>query len=51
MQQNGPITFTQIQNEFGGSKPISLGEYYQDAPTNYTVGISGIPFKNNPIKM
>lgn len=26
---NQPISFLQLQNEFGGSKPISLSEYYR----------------------
>lgn len=29
LQTTGPISFSQIQDEFGGDNPISLGEYYR----------------------
>ena len=39
----GPISFSDIQNEFGGTNPIGLDEYYQDSGSNYTKSVSGIP--------
>lgn len=49
---SGPISFSQIQAVFGGSDPISLSEYYSDAPPpNYTSGVSGIPARNTPISI
>ena len=43
LQSTGPISFTQIQTEFGGSNPISLTEYYTNASGGYTTGVSGLP--------
>jgi hypothetical protein len=28
LQSSGPISFSNIQTEFGGANPISLSEYY-----------------------
>ena len=42
IQDSGPISLSDIQNEFGDSEPISLGEYYRGAanvPLNYPVNI------------
>lgn len=30
LQSSGEISFADIQNEYGGSNPISLSEYYKD---------------------
>ncbi len=30
LQATGPISFSQVQTEFGGSHPILLSEYYKD---------------------
>lgn len=40
---SGVIRLSDIQNEFGGTNPINLSEYYQNSTTNFTTGISGIP--------
>lgn len=32
LQSTGPISFSQIQAEFGGSNPVSLSEYYRGGP-------------------
>lgn len=32
----GPVSFSQLQTEFGGSNPIALSEYYANAITNYS---------------
>lgn len=39
----GEISFLDIQNEFGGTPPISMSEYYVNAVESYTSGVSGIP--------
>ena len=43
LQSSGPISFYDLQTEFGGSYPISLDEYYLNANTNYTNNVNGIP--------
>ena len=43
LSSTGPLSFTDIQKEFGGTNPISLGEYYSNATSGYTKTISGIP--------
>lgn len=41
----GTISFNDIQNEFGGSNPISLNEYYysSDNSSKYAYGVSAVP--------
>lgn len=39
----GPLSFTQLQTEFGGTNPISMSEYYTNATPSYTNGVAGIP--------
>lgn len=45
LQGSGPISLTDIQTEFGGSNPISLGEYYRDGlyvtSNNINVAVTG----------
>lgn len=43
LTNNGPIAYSDIQNEFGGTNPISISEYYQNANPSYTTGVTGIP--------
>ena len=43
LQSSGEISFANIQTVFGGTNPISLSEYYANANTSYTAGVSGIP--------
>jgi hypothetical protein len=44
---SGPLSLANIQTEFGGTNPISLGEYYRngglvpDAPQNASISTSG----------
>jgi hypothetical protein len=38
-----PISFSDIQTEFGGADPINLDEYYQNSVPSYTLGVTGIP--------
>lgn len=38
-----PLSFSSIQNTFGGSNPVSLSEYYTGANPSFTSNISGIP--------
>jgi hypothetical protein len=40
---SGPISFSDIQTEFGGANPIGIEEYYQNAAISYTSGVAGIP--------
>ena len=40
---SGAVSFSDIQTEFGGTNPIGIDEYYQNAPTSYTTGVAGIP--------
>lgn len=47
----GPISFSEIQTEFGGSNPVSLSEYLTDSNPSYTSGISGIPSSGNLISI
>lgn len=47
LPSSGPISFSDIQSQFGGSNPISLSEYYRggafvtNAPINNTIPTSG----------
>ena len=52
LQSSGLIRLSQIQTEFGGSDPISLSEYYQNAsPDLVTSNNTGVPDTGNPISM
>lgn len=52
LQSSGAISLSQIQSEFGGSNPISLSEYYQNAsPDLVTSNNTGVPNTGNPISM
>lgn len=46
-----PISFSDIQTEFGGADPIGIEEYYQNAAISYTSGVAGIPNVNAIISM
>ena len=48
---SGQISFQDLQTEFGGDNPISLSEYYSDATTGYTDGVSEIPNEGLPISL
>ena len=47
LQSSGPITFADIQTEFGGSNPIEFGEYYSGGayvpPFTYGFGAFPVP--------
>jgi hypothetical protein len=51
LPSTGPISFLDIQTIIGGTNPISLNEYYQDASQGYTSGITGIPNINSDISL
>jgi len=52
LQSSGLIRLSQIQTEFGGSDPISLSEYYQNAsPDLVTSNNTGVPNTGNPISI
>jgi hypothetical protein len=51
LQSSGPISFSNVQTELGGVNPISLSEYYANASTGYTTGISGIPNTGEEISL
>ena len=40
---SGQISLANLQSVFGGTNPINFSEYYQNAATGYTSGVSGIP--------
>ena len=41
LQATGPISFSQVQTEFGGVDPIYFSEYYKDGPTGYVTSTIG----------
>ena len=43
LQASGQISLNNLQTQFGGTNPISFSEYYLNASTLYTSGVSGIP--------
>ena len=47
----GQVSFTDIQNEFGGENPIGMDEYYQNASNGRAAGVSGIPNIGSEIKL
>lgn len=47
----GQVSFLDIQNEFGGANPIKISEYYQNASSGFTTGVSGIPNIGSQIKL
>ena len=52
LQSSGPISLLDIQNELGGSNPISLSEYYGSAtgvPASGTLGLSTFYGKIKPV--
>jgi hypothetical protein len=40
---SGQISLNNLQTVFGGTNPINFSEYYLNAATGYTTGVSGIP--------
>lgn len=49
LQTSGPITFAEIQTEFGGSNPIGLNEYYSGGAyvPPYTYGFGAFPIPSS----
>lgn len=43
LPSTGEIKFSQIQTVFGGANPVSFSEYFTNANTSYTSGVSGLP--------
>lgn len=52
LQTSGAITFQDIQDEFGGSHPISFSEYYLNANTGYvTPNNTSVPNTGSAIRL
>lgn len=52
LQSSGAISLSDIQTEFGGSNPISLSEYYQNAdPDLVTPNNTGVPNTGSSISI
>ena len=52
IQSSGAISLSDLQTEFGGSNPISLSEYYQNAdPDLVTANNTGVPNTGNAIDL
>lgn len=52
LPSTGPITLLQIKNEMlGSSTPILFSQYYANASSGFTTGVSGIPNTGNVISM
>lgn len=47
----GTISFNDIQNEMGGSTPISLNEYFRDNSSKYAYAVTAVPTTGNSISM
>jgi len=47
----GSISFNDIQNEMGGSNPISLNEYFRDNSSKYAYAVTAVPKTGNSISM
>jgi hypothetical protein len=47
----GTISFYDIQNEMGGSYPISLNEYFRDNSSKYAYAVTVVPTTGNSISM
>lgn len=52
IQSSGAISLSDLQTEFGGSNPISLSEYYQNAdPDLVSSNNTNVPNTGNPIDL
>jgi len=51
LNSSGPISFSDIQSEFGGNNPISLSEYYKNDSGRHAFAVPGIPNKGSPISL
>jgi hypothetical protein len=51
LTSTGPILFSNIQTEFGGTPPISLSEYCSDHASGYTSGVTGIPATGQSMRL
>ena len=51
ISNTGPIKFSDIQTEFGGSPPISISEYYKNAPSGYTSSVTDMVVIGQPINI
>jgi hypothetical protein len=47
LPSSGYISLSNIQTEFGGTAPIYFSEYYTNAVSGYTTGVSGLPVTGN----
>jgi hypothetical protein len=51
MPASGQISMSNLQQVFGGTFPIGMDEYYSNAASGFTTGVSGIPAIGNLINL
>jgi hypothetical protein len=51
MPASGEISMSNLQQVFGGTFPIGMDEYYSNAATQHSIGVSGIPVIGNVISI
>ena len=51
IQSTGAISLTHVQGEMGGTTPIALSEYYNNAASGYAAGVVGVPNTGSPISV
>lgn len=51
LASSGTISLSQVQTEFGGTNPISMSEYYTNAVSGFTSGISGLPSSGTTVSL
>lgn len=51
LASSGTISLSQVQTEFGGTNPISMSEYYTNAVSGFTSGITGLPASGTTVSL
>ena len=51
LASSGTISLSQVQTEFGGANPISMSEYYTNAVSGFTSGITGLPSSGTTVSL
>lgn len=51
LASSGTISLSQVQTEFGGTNPISMSEYFTNAVSGFTSGISGLPSSGTTVSL
>lgn len=51
LASSGTISLSQVQTEFGGTNPISMSEYYTNAVSGFTSGITGLPSSGTTVSL